>query len=93
MLSYIFRRILIAIPTLFMVAIVGYISMELPAGDYVTRYVAQLEASGPIERERRATLRKLYPASGRPQPRSLRQVAGPRAGRFRRFHDLPAPGQ
>lgn len=61
MLSYIFRRILIAIPTLFMVAIVGYISMELPAGDYVTRYVSQLEASGQSgARERGATLRKLY---------------------------------
>lgn len=46
MLEYIIRRILVAIPTLFLVALVGYISMELPPGDYVTRYVAQLEASG-----------------------------------------------
>ncbi len=61
MLEYIIRRVLMAIPTLFMVALVGYISMELPPGDYVTRYVAQLEASGQSgARERGETLRKLY---------------------------------
>ncbi len=61
MIEYIFRRILMAIPTLFLVAIVGYISMELPPGDYVTRYVAQLEASGQSgARDRGATLRQLY---------------------------------
>jgi peptide/nickel transport system permease protein len=50
-----------AIPTLFIIALVGYISMELPPGDYVTRYVAQLEASGQSgARDRGATLRKLY---------------------------------
>jgi peptide/nickel transport system permease protein len=50
-----------AIPTLFIIALVGYISMELPPGDYVTRYVAQLEASGQSgSRDRGATLRKLY---------------------------------
>jgi peptide/nickel transport system permease protein len=60
-LEYIIRRILIAIPTLFLVALVGYISMELPPGDYVTRYVAQLESSGQSgARERGETLRKVY---------------------------------
>jgi peptide/nickel transport system permease protein len=61
MLEYIIRRVLVAIPTLFMVALVGYISMELPPGDYVTRYVAQLESSGQSgARDRGETLRKLY---------------------------------
>lgn len=61
MVRYILRRILIAIPTLFMIAVVGYITMELPPGDYVTRYVAQLEASGQSgARDRGAVLRKLY---------------------------------
>ncbi len=61
MVSYIIRRILVAIPTLFLVAVVGYISMELPPGDYVTRYVAQLESSGQSgARQRGETLRKLY---------------------------------
>jgi peptide/nickel transport system permease protein len=61
MIQYIFRRALMAIPTLFLVAMVGYLTMELPPGDYVTRYVAQLEASGQSgARERGAVLRKLY---------------------------------
>ena len=43
------------------VAIIGYITMELPPGDYVSRYVAQLESSGQSgAREQGATLRKLY---------------------------------
>lgn len=61
MLTYIFRRILIAIPTLFIIATIGFITMELPQGDYVTRFIAQLEASGQSgARERGAELRKLY---------------------------------
>lgn len=61
MIVYITQRIFMAIPTLLLVALVGYVSMELPPGDYVTRYVAQLEASGQSgARDRGATLRQLY---------------------------------
>jgi peptide/nickel transport system permease protein len=61
MLEYIAKRVLIAIPTLFMVMLISFVIMELPAGDYVTRYVAGLEAQGQSgARERGATLRKLY---------------------------------
>ena len=61
MLSYIGRRLLMTIPTLFMVALISFVIMDLPPGDYVTRYVAQLEASGQSgARDRGATLRKLY---------------------------------
>jgi peptide/nickel transport system permease protein len=61
MLEYIARRLLMAIPTLFMVALISFVIMELPPGDYVSRYVASLEASGQSgARDRGATLRKLY---------------------------------
>ena len=61
MLEYIFRRLLISIPILFIIAIIGFITMELPQGDYVTRYIAQLEASGQSgARDRGAELRKVY---------------------------------
>jgi len=61
MLEYIIRRLLISIPILFIIAIIGFITMELPQGDYVTRYIAQLEASGQSgARERGAELRKVY---------------------------------
>lgn len=46
MISYIIRRVLTAIPTLLMIMVVGYFIMELPPGDYLTRYLGQLEAQG-----------------------------------------------
>ena len=33
MLEYIVRRVLIFIPTIFLIAIIGFITMELPQGD------------------------------------------------------------
>ena len=46
MIGYIFRRVLTAIPTILMIMVVGYFIMELPPGDYLTRYMGQLEAQG-----------------------------------------------
>lgn len=39
MATYIFRRVLIMLPTLLLIALFGFILMELPSGDYVTSYV------------------------------------------------------
>src|SRR4030042_7188848 len=46
MTLYIFRRILYMIPTLFIISVVSYIIIELPPGDEVTNYVAQMESQG-----------------------------------------------
>jgi peptide/nickel transport system permease protein len=46
MLAYILRRILWLIPTLFGVTLVAFIIIDLPPGDYITSYVAQLQAAG-----------------------------------------------
>jgi peptide/nickel transport system permease protein len=46
MLGFILRRILYAIPTLIFISIVSYAIIELPPGDYLTSYVAQLEMQG-----------------------------------------------
>jgi peptide/nickel transport system permease protein len=46
MLRYIARRVLSMIPTLFMIVIIGFIIIELPPGDYLTHYIAQLEMQG-----------------------------------------------
>ncbi len=48
MLSYIFRRILAMIPTLFLASVVAFIIIQLPPGDFATSYVAGLAASGDI---------------------------------------------
>jgi peptide/nickel transport system permease protein len=46
MLQYIFRRILVVIPTLIMVSIISFATIALPPGDYMDSIVAQLAASG-----------------------------------------------
>jgi len=46
MLRYIGRRVLSMIPTLFIIMIVGFLIIELPPGDYLTFYIAQLSAEG-----------------------------------------------
>ncbi len=46
MLSYIIRRMLIMIPTLIAISIISFTIIQLPPGDFLTTYVAQLSASG-----------------------------------------------
>ena len=46
MLQYVVRRILIAIPTLFAISLVSFILIQLPPGDFLTSYAAQLAAQG-----------------------------------------------
>jgi peptide/nickel transport system permease protein len=42
MLEYIIRRILWAIPTLFMISIIAFVVIQLPPGDFLTSYIAQI---------------------------------------------------
>jgi len=46
MLQYIARRILMMIPTLFLISIVSFIIIQLPPGDFLTSYVTQLSSMG-----------------------------------------------
>ncbi len=46
MIAYIIRRILLMIPTLIAISIISFIIIQLPPGDFLTTYVAQLSASG-----------------------------------------------
>jgi peptide/nickel transport system permease protein len=46
MLQFLMRRSLLMIPTLFAVSVVTFIIIQLPAGDYVTAYTANLATSG-----------------------------------------------
>ena len=46
MLSYIFRRILMMIPTLLLTSVLVFTIMELPPGDYFESYMAELQAQG-----------------------------------------------
>jgi peptide/nickel transport system permease protein len=44
MLEYIIRRVLWAIPTLIMISIISFIVIQLPPGDFLTSYIAQIRA-------------------------------------------------
>ena len=83
MLTYILRRVLYAIPTLILVTIVSFAIIELPPGDYLSSYVAQLEARG--ERVNQEELTALKQRYGLGQPiymRYLKWVGGLMRGDF-----------
>lgn len=46
MLKFLFLRFLLFIPTVVIISIVTFILIQLPPGDYISSYAAQLEASG-----------------------------------------------
>ena len=46
MLSYIARRIMIMIPTLVAISFIIFVIIQLPPGDYLETYVAELQAQG-----------------------------------------------
>ncbi len=62
MLQYILRRFLIMIPTLIAISIISFIIIQLPPGDYLTTYVAELTAQGEDVNE--ATLAQLQERYG-----------------------------
>lgn len=77
MLRYVARRILLMIPTLFVISALVYFIIDLPPGDCVTSQIDELLARGDPDAMRRADeLRQLY---GLDQPlwtRYLQWVAG-----------------
>jgi peptide/nickel transport system permease protein len=46
MFRYILRRLVLMIPTLILVSVVSFIALQLPPGDYLTSFAAQLSAQG-----------------------------------------------
>ena len=46
MLTFIVRRMLIMIPTMLAISILTFIIIQLPPGDYLTTYIAELQAQG-----------------------------------------------
>ena len=46
MLGYILRRTLFMIPTLFVISVISFVIIQLPPGDYLSTYAAQLSEQG-----------------------------------------------
>lgn len=61
MFAYIARRVLLMIPTLFLISVISFIAIQLPPGDFMTSYVAGLRTMGEnIEQEAIDNLRARY---------------------------------
>jgi peptide/nickel transport system permease protein len=61
MRSYIIRRILAMIPTLFLASIVAFVIIQLPPGDFATAYVSTLASTGDVvSKEALESLRQDY---------------------------------
>ncbi len=61
MLTFTARRVLIMIPTLLAISIITFIIIQLPPGDYLTTYIAELQAQGEgANFEKVAFLREQY---------------------------------
>lgn len=61
MIHYIIRRIFLLIPTLIAISIVSFILIQLPPGDYLTSYVAQLSQQGEqVDQSALAALKAQY---------------------------------
>src|SRR5919199_3175829 len=66
MLRYIAYRVLLMIPTIFVISVVSFIIIQLPPGDFLTSYIAGLTARGESIDE--ATIQALRNAYGLGQP-------------------------
>lgn len=66
--AYLVRRLLIMVPTLFLISVVSFALIQLPPGDYLTTYVAKLSQGGEsVQPEQLAALRARY-ALNQPMP-------------------------
>jgi len=61
MIGYIAKRLLYMIPTLLVISVISFIIIQLPPGDFLTSYVAQLRMEGEdIDEEEIAALQQRY---------------------------------
>jgi peptide/nickel transport system permease protein len=61
MLAYLVRRLLLALLTIWAISVLAFVIIQLPPGDYITSYIAQMSASGGFVSEQEAqALRREY---------------------------------
>ena len=75
--SYIIRRLLIMIPTVALIAVLTFVVVELPPGDYASRYFGALVERGEsIDPEFIEAIRELYGLDAPPVVRFFRWLGG-----------------
>ncbi len=61
MFIYLARRILLMLPTLLAISVITFVVIQLPPGDYLTTYIAELQSQGEaVDQARIDFLRKQY---------------------------------
>jgi peptide/nickel transport system permease protein len=61
MLLYLVRRFLVMIPTLLAISFITFVIIQLPPGDYLTSYIAELQSQGEaVDQNKIAMLREIY---------------------------------
>src|SRR6059058_4427886 len=48
MLAYILRRVLLLIPTIFVISVISFVIIQLPPGDFLTAQIAVLQSQGQL---------------------------------------------
>src|SRR6185312_15078441 len=66
MLSYIGRRAILAIFTVWAISVLSFAIIQLPPGDYVTSYIAQMATMGSIVTDEEAQNLRIQYGLGRP---------------------------
>ena len=83
MLSYVIRRVLIMIPTLLVISALVFTIIELPPGDYLESYVAELQSMGEtVDEEHIAFLREQYGFGAPAVERYIQWLTGMLQGDF-----------
>jgi peptide/nickel transport system permease protein len=92
MAQYLIRRVLVVLPTLVVISIISFVIIQLPPGDYLTSYVAQLTASGDMVDEAEvAALTKRYGLDQPAHRQYLKWVWGVLHGDFGRSFEFQRP--
>ena len=61
MLRYVIHRLLVMVPTLLAISLITFVIIQLPPGDYLESYIAELQAQGEsIQGEKIQYLREVY---------------------------------
>ncbi len=72
MLAYLVRRLILAVLTMWAVSVLSFVVIQLPPGDYITSYIAQMSSSGSFVSEQEANaLRQQY---GLDQPQYIQYL-------------------
>lgn len=61
MLNYVVRRLFVMIPTLFAISFITFVIIQLPPGDFLSTYIAELQSQGEaVDQNKITMLREMY---------------------------------